>query len=970
MILLALACNREEAPARWHLVAEDRYLATTAVGGAWVATEAGLFLEGERFDDELPEGPVTFIEGSLAHVWGKGLFTLDGEPADEGLDNDLLALLNPDAVPVALDLAEGEQIWLAAAGGLFVRRPGAVWEGVDLSSSGDLNLLFSSVDADGEHVVATAMLPSSIIPNEYSNVLSGTLFESWDDGESWASLSLGSEVPTSVAIGETLYVGTLDAGVLVGGEQGFTSLGGPSDVVDLELLESGALLVGSASRGAWLWDGVAWSQSGDAPIVGVGEGWAVDIDGVVHSPKRGAGDPPPKAAGGQVHVALSFHGNLYHSYRGDSPTDDGYGLDIDVIRNSLDWLAEHPRVHADWDFDNAWSTDLWLPQDAPDILEDIAARVEAGQDDVRLMSWNNGAMVAMTREEFAEAVARGRDSNEAAFGEMVDGVQPQECMFGPDHIEWYPDEGIEWVTLFNAANGFTALRSDHDLRGRAAFGPITLTAGGAEMTAVPVYHHADVFDHGGLAGWVRQLSAQHAEDTLLVVHFDADGETWENFDRELEAVAELDFVTYTKIADYLATHDPVATVELVGDVADGTGDGFQSWAEKSFNHEMWTAVVQSRDLCAAASLLGAEDCDLEQRLLAMSTTNYGLAAPVLHQDRIASATAYAEGALAEAEAALAAVDGPAEGEIQVVNTRDAAGPALISVELPTEADVLLRHEGVDLAYARSGSFVEFVLEVEAESVTTVAWLEADPLDVEAPDEPRLVALEAPFTECAGDADKGSAIPDEVISEGPRTSVIDAWDLELCEATGTVTRTLSAHAGLPGVIVDVHAELGGDEVIEDLESVALSPLSCRGASELSWPSMSGATWTRPVRSPVETWNGQAADGWVELSCDGGPLVIVHRTTDRTSMAFAPMRVEDGDALIAPLGTLWGDGPWHDARRTGGHGIGDLVVPVVGSQYRPAAPDWGDEVIDYRLLVGDDIDPDVRELFAHPPLARAR
>ena len=961
-----LACSRGEDAARYHLAELERFGPTTAVGGAWIATDEGLFLDGEPFEDDLPEGPVTFIEGSLAQVWGKGLFSLDGEPAGEGLDNDLLGLLNPDAVPVALDLADGDETWLAAAGGLFVRAPGGTWEGVDLSSSGDLNLLFSAVDARDERVVAAAMLPSSILPDDYSGVLSGTLFESTDGGQSWTSLDLGSEVPTSVAIADELYVGTLDQGVLVGPD--FEPLeGGPTDVVDLAWLDAG-LLVGSASRGAWLWDGAAWSQAGDAPIVGVGEGFAVDVDGACYGPVPGPGDPPPEPAGGQVFVALSFHGNLYHSYRGDSPTEDGYGLDIDVIRNSLDWLAEHPEVHADWDFDNAWSTDLWLPQDAPDILEDIAARVAAGTDDVRLMSWNNGAMVAMTRAEFDEAIARGEASNLAAFGEQVPGVQPQECMFGPDHVAWYPEQGIEWVTLFNAANGFTALRADHDLSGRAAFGPITLQAGGAEMTAVPVYHHADVFDHGGLRGWVQQLHASHAEDTLLVVHFDADGETWENFDAELEAVADLDYLTWTTIQAYLDEHDPVAEVQLVGDVADGTGDGFQSWAEKSFNHEMWTQVQRSRDLCAAAELLGAEACDLEQRLLAMSTTNYGLAAPTLHEDREEGATAYAAAAVEEAEAALATLDPPAEGTLEVINHRDAAGPALVVAALPTDEDVVLRHEGVEIPWVRGAEGFEFVLEVEPLSVTTLSWELGTPEAVEAPTQPTLPRLEAPFTECDGDRDKGAARPDEVVEQGPRTTLLDGWDLELCEATGEVVRALSHHEGLPGVIVEVTAELGGEEVIDDLESVALSPLLCRGADTLSWVSMSGATWTRPVRAPVETWNGQAADGWVELSCDDGPLVLVHRTTERSSMAFAPLRVEDGDALVAPLGTLRGDGPWHDARRTGGHGIGDLVVPVVGSQYRPAAPDWGDESIRYRLLVGEELEPGVRELFAHPPLVR--
>ena len=968
-----LACNGGEETQRFHLVEIDGVEGPTAASGSWIATRDAILQDGQPFDASLPDGTVTWLDEGLAHVWGKGLYSLDGEPVGEGLENPTLNLLNPDAVPIALDVSVGEETWLAAAGGLFKRTTGSTWQLVDLSSSGSLNVLFTSVDQVEDRVVAGAILPTSIVPHEYAGLLSGSLFESRDGGDTWETLDVGSDYVSAVALDvEDTFVGTLDKGVQhrVGTGEFARIPGSPPDAAALSW-DGQVLLVGTLSTGAWVWDGAGWSQAGSGAVLGVGDSRAVTVDGAVYQVTAGLGDAPPSPAGSQVHVALSFHGNLYHSYRGDSPTDDGYGLDIDVVRNTLDWLDEHPSVHADWDWDNAWSTDLWLPQDAPDILDDISARVASGQDDVRAMSWNNGAMSAMTRAEFDEALARAEVSNVAAFGEQVPGVQPQECMFSPDHVAWYPEQGLDFVTLFNAANGFTALRQDVEITGVDAYNPITLTAGGAELTTVPVYHHADMLDHGGMLGWVQQLHCAYDQDTLLVIHFDADGETWENFDAELSALEELDYVEFTTIADYLADHAPTGTYAFQGDVADGTGDGYQSWAEKDWNQRLYAKVQESRDVCAAAELLGAAPCDRTNRLMALSTTNYGLAAPLLHDDRVASATLQSDAALADGEAALASVDPPQAGTIELVNPRSSSGPALVRIELGTTETVVIRQDGQDLPYVElEPGVVELVAQVAAQDVTVLAWIEGtSSAEVETQPQPALPLLEAPFTECAGDVDEGRAAPDEVVEEGPRTWLIDNWELDVCDEVGSVERTLFVHQGLPGTVVRVVATLGSATEPElDLETVALTPFTCRSPETIAWRSFGGTTWERPIRQPVETWNGQAADGWVELTCGDGTYSITHRTPQRSSIAFAPMRVQDDVATVAPLGTIWGDGPWHVARRTGGHGIGDMVVPVVGSQFAPAAPDWAGETVEYTLLVGDDIDPDVRDLFAHPPLVR--
>ena len=71
---------------------------------------------------------------------------------------------------------------------------------------------------------------------------------------------------------------------------------------------------------------------------------------------------------------------------------------------------------------------------------------------------------------------------------------------------------------------------------------------------------------------------------------------------------------------------------------------------KNFNHRLFTEVLRPRQSAALANFLGREDAAVQNlldeamtpRLKALSTTNYGLAAPFLHEDRMASATEQSE----------------------------------------------------------------------------------------------------------------------------------------------------------------------------------------------------------------------------------------------------------------------------------------------------------------------------------------
>ncbi|MEZ4320706.1 MAG: hypothetical protein R3F61_24710 [Myxococcota bacterium] len=1002
-------------------------------GRLWVAlgddfavrdTPQGPFQFSSRGD--LPPGHITFlghIDGSrewlFAHVHGKGFFR---SWANSGVWQQVLdirapalEILRPGARPIPRAMAQGEDVtWLATIGGLFFTTDeGASWQAADIASSGNTNLVFTDVAARGDFVAGVSVLPDSLIPGNFSGVLSGKIFFSRTSGLTFddADGDLESKHPTSVTLADdgTLYVGTMDYGVVRYDGTTWTPLFGPTDVTDVEWVNGGLSAV-SATRGLWRLENDDWSQvAPSTPGVGVEGGTGIVRGGDVYTLVSGAGDAAPPAKNGKVHVALSFHVNYYHSYRGDTPTEDGFGRDIRIIRSVLDWLDEYPLVRADWDSDNAFTTDDWMASYSPDIIDRIRARVATNQDAVRLMSWNNGAMASSTDDEFREAVQRAKVSNEEAFGSWVPGVQPQENMMSPDDIARYTERGIEWVTLFYSANGFTGPRNDIRLDGLAAYNPFELgdPSSLASIQAVPVYHHADLLDHGGLRGWVSQLNAAYDEDTLLVIHFDADGDSWEFFDRELASIADLSFVEYTTIGDYVNTHGQTESVELPGDVADGVGDGFSSWADKATNQEVWTKVERARRIEAAARFVGgtdvqttaAADAALEPRLLALSTTNYGLAAPTLHPDRVASANQYADEAVSAALTAwtLAENTDPVPGfELQVVNPRDASGPVPIpfQLRLPNgvwegETGLIIDRTGTPLPLRAWFSHLDpgpnedvinvvVLMDTPAQSTTRLTWSydPGDPThatgDLTAADVPEIPLLMPPMTECRGGSGQpsGGPVGSELDPWGLRATRNEVWLMPTCSGATTVRRSISKISEYPGLVVEVDATIAAPEDAEDLLSIALSPIACPdGIAEIEWQSYAGTIRSRPVHDQIEAWNPVTSDGWFGITCDDGTrFQVALDTSKRTSMGLVSLRNDGGDGLVAPLGTLWGDPPWHDAQRTGGTGLSDIVTPLIGSQFTPSAPDWAGKNVSYRMWLTADVPGELLELFSHPPVVR--
>ena len=381
----------------------------------------------------------------------------------------------------------------------------------------------------------------------------------------------------------------------------------------------------------------------------------------------------------RIHVAFGFHVNLYHSFRNDTNDENGFGKDIRIIRHTIATLdrlnSKGIPVIGVWDFDNLFSLQEILPRYAPDIIEDIQRRVRENGDEVILMSYNNGLVSAMTKNELDKAVAWAvsnpwKSGIQDLFGTYTPIVRPQEMMTTPGNFSLYTTHGIQAVALYYSSTPFDAFRMfSRQLTREEAHNPVRFrnSATKEEMVVIPTYHVGDLIEHVNLREWACELHDLQEEgrinrDALIFINFDADSEFWSGIDMPwplkwipytgglaalVDQVEDLPFAEFTTPGAYLNTHSPRGDISFTQDTADGSFNGYNSWAEKHRTTRYWTAIEKNREMCSAARRISALEnneafssrlnalvhTSFMTRLRALSTTNFGMATPDLAPQR-------------------------------------------------------------------------------------------------------------------------------------------------------------------------------------------------------------------------------------------------------------------------------------------------------------------------------------------------
>jgi len=387
----------------------------------------------------------------------------------------------------------------------------------------------------------------------------------------------------------------------------------------------------------------------------------------------------------KVYVMMGFHTSFYHSWRGDTDDEAGFGTDIRVVRGILKILEDAGENGLDargyWDIDGYFTLEKIIREYAPDIIDGIKKRVEEGKDEVLPAPYNNGMISAHTPDEMCPAVAWTMQNPwggglRGVFGKYTPVFRPQESLTTTGMFPILRREGIEAIILPYSSSPFTSIVNFVEpLPVEMRYGSFWLKhPTGEKMLMIPSYNQADALDYGSFELWLRnlrkkQLSGEVESDLLLHYNMDADAEIWLPMNLPLgldklpntgglpeiiKAVNKYPWAEFTTPGEYLRSHSPRGEVLVRRDTADGSFDGYYSWAEKFQAHRVWTKIEQSRMYSYRANSLLAEsdfpgEAELEKRLwgerdssfwyrlLAMSTTHFGMSTPILNEQRQAKA---------------------------------------------------------------------------------------------------------------------------------------------------------------------------------------------------------------------------------------------------------------------------------------------------------------------------------------------
>lgn len=658
----------------------------------------------------------------------------------------------------------------------------------------------------------------------------------------------------------------------------------------------------------------------------------------------------------QVSIALGQHVNMYHSYRGDNPSsEDGFGLDIQAITQTLDHLERFPEIPLEWDFDCFETLSKRLPEHAPELLSRIRTRI-AGGDKVRHMGWAGEAVAWCTDDEFVASIARSKAViREVLADDPVEGIYPQECMVTPDFPRMMTRAGLRWVSLFYSATPFTAFRREVQLTPTQQFNPLRwVTPDEAwETILVPMYHHGDIYDHGGLRALVEWIHKNVEGEALLYICFDADSPTWPALvSQQIPDVVELPFVRFTTAEQYLAATDPVATITITKDLADGVFDGYGSWSEKPFAFEIFTHVMNARRRDNLVAILDPEsratrDIHSElvlQKLRVLATTHFGLASPYLHPDRIRTAREAAhkldELSSKELDEAKKGVE-PRKGVVANVASATIRTPDGLPLppgarrRMPPLRKPIVTPDGIAtssvtfelMSDGRPGPLV-----LGGVQVGGAGWLRSGFL--------------------AGGVLAEARLTPEVSDNGLRLSGPYLWP-DGSPAGGGCEFVLSARGLAPVLRIDARCELPQVDGLTEVYPAAIAPAVVGLPLYVTRYSFTDRVFTYEIYEPQAALNNHVTNGWAAVSDGSIGAIVAFDTTVLAGGACVPMRIDESEGglapLVCPFGTLWGDQLYHFPEWSGGTGEGQKIVMQVGPQFKPSAPAYAGQTLRFRLGV---------------------
>ena len=762
-------------------------------------------------------------------------------------------------------------------------------------------------------------------------------------------------------------------------------------------------------------------------------------------------DSENKGQGHHIYLAFRFHINFYHSYRGDTPDELGFGKDIRIIRSILDDLdtlnTMGIRVKGTWDVENYYSLETIMPEHCPDIIRRIQKRIEAGLDEIEVMSWNNGIVSACNEKEFnliARKTIRNREGSGLAdmFGWWAPLLRPQECMYTPSFLRLYPEAGITGISTFYSSHPFNGFSNFVPLLNIAQrYNPLTLCSDSQEktMVIVPSYNNGDVADHMlSLRHWIVQMRRQQRRmdtprDLLLVIDMDADDEFWSGLDipvlsrlfasldglkRMVQSIAGLRYLRFTTPGEYMKDHEPAGTITVNQDTADGSFDGLSSWAEKWDNTALWSIIQDSRKIAEAASYLsGSLDLSdntairsllhrcLETRVLAQSTTHFGMASPVMNSDRLQKGRLMAEESLDNARKAVYAIlEDRKELSGRCLTgsavTEEGRGTVCFLSSLESDSQPVLIRQGGKAEPQRlidTAALKFLVRDTASEDAVSGQELTSGKAS--------LKALQGGYVELRieGKVVNSPGFPLTAVTYGKKTychhdGIIEPPGVRR-HNDGGYSLTLTGHfsidrgkdvrwrhtyhiaPALPYIYVEVEVSYPETEhrgYDKDKAERLNTSWDARWKEVMPWqfspsvPEGRESTWRVwkhnffgdvsfydldyddfSKNRNLDSFNNQITNAWVGVSRGKDGWLLSQSCAQDNNFAFCPMRLRNGRLMMNPFGSYYGRQWKYGARETG---LGRLLALGMADHLEPYAPSYNGRTSRFTLMLGS---------FSHEP-----
>jgi hypothetical protein len=164
--------------------------------------------------------------------------------------------------------------------------------------------------------------------------------------------------------------------------------------------------------------------------------------------------------------------------------------------------------------------------------------------------------------------------------------------------------------------------------------------------------------------------------------------------------------------------------------------------------------------------------------------------------------------------------------------------------------------------------------------------------------------------------------------------------------GCVQYEFRVYAGLPYVEIRAEAVYPalGEACAQDLTEaypLGITP-ALSGYGLRVWKhNCFGYTGSYDITEPADSLNNHVTASWMAMSDESMGVMVAYDTQQRAGLAFCPIKVKTDlfgrlEPVLNPFGTLWGELPDHDAARTGGLGLGDMLTVLLGTQFDPTGP----------------------------------